>query len=279
MAHRSPAFLPWHRVMLRMFEKDLQFADKQNPANKGTITLPYWDWSRDNDWDEKAKSSVWHKQNFGGFSDKPGGTITGDHFSPGSGWELFDNTGANLTGSAGEISRRRIAARAGSPSDKVPLPPDVFPTAKAVETVLSNAEYLGKDRGGGGGGNRRFAGNLEHELHDPVHVIVGDTGQMSNMLFSPQDPIFWLFHCNVDRLWSRWQLLHDKSNDSKYPKFGMLPGRRRDDPMQPWAVSANVPPYQFNVRIKDVFNAANFSSAVNAANLLGKGYRYDSLSL
>jgi tyrosinase len=284
MAHRSAAFLPWHRVFLRMFEKDLQFADKQL-HNDGKITLPYWNWSRDNDWDEKAKASVWHKKNFGGFSDTPAGTITGDHFSPASGWELFDTARVKLTGTAGELRRRRIADRTGSPSDTLPLPDGVFPSAKAVSTVLAKPDYVGKNRGGGGGGdgsggNRRFAGDLEHELHDPVHVVVGDSGQMSNMLFSPQDPIFWLFHCNVDRLWSRWQWLHDKAKDSKYPKFGMLPGRRRNDPMQPWAGGgASAPPYEFKATVSDVLNAANFSANVNAANLLGKGYRYDSLSL
>lgn len=288
MAHRSPMFLPWHRVILRMFEKDLQFADKQRGKDKnGKIALPYWSFSRDNDWDETAKSSVWHKDNFGGFSDTAEGTITGSHFAPGSGWELFDAARTKLTGIDGQLRRMRIANRGGSPSDTLPLPAGVFPTTKAMGTLLADADYLGPNRGGGGGGNRRFAGNLEHDVHDTLHETVGGVpappgrtriGQMSNMLFSPQDPIFWLFHCNIDRLWSRWQWAHDKRNDSKYPKFGMLPGRRRDDVMQPWAVSTPKPPYEFNVRIKDVLNAANFSSAVNADNLLGKGYRYDDLT-
>lgn len=286
MAHRSPMFLPWHRVFLRLFEKDLQFADKQL-GNNGKITLPYWNFCRDNDWDETAKSSVWHKENFGGFSDTAEGTITGDHFSPPSGWELFDSARTKLTGIDGELRRRRVANRGGSPSDTLPLSTGVFPTAKAAGTLLTDADYLGPNRGGGGGGNRRFAGNLEHGMHDPMHENVGGMpvlpgrtlpGQMSDALFSPQDPIFWLFHCNIDRLWSRWQRTHDKRKDSKYPKFGMLPGRRRDDAMQPWAVSVPNPPYGFNVRIKDVLNAANFSSAVNADNLLGKGYKYDSLT-
>jgi tyrosinase len=276
MAHRSPMFLPWHRVLLRIFERDLQFADK-HLGKDGKITLPYWSFSRQNDWDEKAKSSVWHKENFGGFSDTPEGTITGDHFSPGSGWELFDAARAKLTGIAGELRRIRTSVRVASPSDTLPLPEAMLPTAKALETLLTDADYIGPSRGGGGGGNRRFAGRLEHDVHDPMHGNVGGDGQMSDMLFSPQDPIFWLFHCNVDRIWSRWQKVHDKGNDSKYPKFGMLPGRRRDDAMQPWAVSVPDPPYKFNARIKDVLNAANFGSGVNANNLLGKGYKYDTL--
>jgi tyrosinase len=37
-----------------------------------------------------------------------------------------------------------------------------------------------------------------------VHATVG--GDMSGM-HSPLDPIFWLHHCNIDRLWARWNAL------------------------------------------------------------------------
>ena len=38
--HKGPAFFPWHREVLRQFEKDLRDA-----ANDQSICLPYWDWS------------------------------------------------------------------------------------------------------------------------------------------------------------------------------------------------------------------------------------------
>ncbi|NOT76950.1 MAG: tyrosinase family protein [Cyclobacteriaceae bacterium] len=42
---------------------------------------------------------------------------------------------------------------------------------------------------------------LEHTPHDDVHVwISGNMGAM----FSPRDPIFWLHHCNIDRVWADW---------------------------------------------------------------------------
>jgi len=46
---------------------------------------------------------------------------------------------------------------------------------------------------------------LEGVLHAAVHQTIG--GFMSKPL-SPQDPIFWLHHCNVDRLWESWAALH-----------------------------------------------------------------------
>ncbi|MFC5461686.1 tyrosinase family protein [Massilia niabensis] len=42
---------------------------------------------------------------------------------------------------------------------------------------------------------------LESAPHNPVHDIIGNV--MATMQ-SPTDPIFWLHHANVDRLWAAW---------------------------------------------------------------------------
>lgn len=44
--------------------------------------------------------------------------------------------------------------------------------------------------------------SFENMPHNPVHNIIGNV--MADMQ-SPIDPIFWLHHANVDRLWSAWQ--------------------------------------------------------------------------
>ncbi len=47
-------------------------------------------------------------------------------------------------------------------------------------------------------------GLIESMPHDSTHVWVGgQTGDMVSFL-SPRDPIFWMHHCNIDRLWSSW---------------------------------------------------------------------------
>jgi tyrosinase len=48
-----------------------------------------------------------------------------------------------------------------------------------------------------------FEETFETRPHNPVHNIIGNV--MSSMQ-SPQDPIFFLHHCNVDRLWHAWSL-------------------------------------------------------------------------
>jgi tyrosinase len=46
-----------------------------------------------------------------------------------------------------------------------------------------------------------FEPSLESAPHNPVHDIIGNA--MTTMQ-SPTDPIFWLHHANIDRLWSAW---------------------------------------------------------------------------
>ena len=44
-------------------------------------------------------------------------------------------------------------------------------------------------------------GWLEQQPHDHVHVDVGAGGLMSDPRTAALDPIFWLHHANIDRLW------------------------------------------------------------------------------
>jgi len=39
-------------------------------------------------------------------------------------------------------------------------------------------------------------------IHGGVHIWVG--GTMSDASVSPADPVFWLHHSNLDRLWWKW---------------------------------------------------------------------------
>jgi hypothetical protein len=49
---------------------------------------------------------------------------------------------------------------------------------------------------------------LETQVHDPIHGwIGGDTGLMTFQTTSARDPVFWLHHTNMDRLWSSWRAI------------------------------------------------------------------------
>src|SRR2546423_7185542 len=54
------------------------------------------------------------------------------------------------------------------------------------------------------GAVQRFNLSLDSNLHGTVHVLVGNGQGMSSVPFAANDPIFWMHHCNIDRLWASW---------------------------------------------------------------------------
>jgi tyrosinase len=49
-----------------------------------------------------------------------------------------------------------------------------------------------------------FCADLDNGLHGNVHDLIGNDDNMGAVPFAAYDPIFWLHHCNVDRLWASW---------------------------------------------------------------------------
>lgn len=49
-----------------------------------------------------------------------------------------------------------------------------------------------------------FSRELEGRMHNSGHGWVG--GDMANTAISPNDPIFWMHHAQIDRIWAVWQL-------------------------------------------------------------------------
>jgi tyrosinase len=63
---------------------------------------------------------------------------------------------------------------------------------------------------------------LEATPHDMVHVRVG--GNMGDVPTSPLDPIFWLHHCNIDRLWAEWNGRgHGNTSNALWRNFTLRP--------------------------------------------------------
>ena len=62
-------------------------------------------------------------------------------------------------------------------------------------------------------------------FHNEVHGWVG--GAMGSILVSPADPLFWMHHAQIDRLWSMWQAV--AGNARKRPNL-----RGRDAVLDPW---------------------------------------------
>lgn len=78
------------------------------------------------------------------------------------------------------------------------LPIDASSPGSLATTALSQCTYdqQGADMG--------FCRMLDSGLHGNVHVLIGDRTNMGSIPWAARDPIFWLHHCNIDRLWASW---------------------------------------------------------------------------
>jgi len=85
-----------------------------------------------------------------------------------------------------------------------------------------------------------------------VHVWVG--GDMSPAS-SPNDPVFFLNHCNVDRIWEAWMQQHGRVYvpDQSAPKS--LKGHRIDDQL-----SSLISPSTTPAAVLDVFAQYEYDS-------------------
>jgi Common central domain of tyrosinase/Polyphenol oxidase middle domain len=86
----------------------------------------------------------------------------------------------------------------------------VPPEAASPSIALSRRSFTGTAQFGGGvtpAAGQFFSqtGQLEQTPHNDVHGIVGGTGGwMNDPDQAAADPIFWLHHANIDRLWAVW---------------------------------------------------------------------------
>jgi tyrosinase len=94
----------------------------------------------------------------------------------------------------------RIPAEFTNPS---PLNPLYVPRLNDnVIDALTLAPFAGTVTNMQRGLPNAFETSFEGNPHNPVHNIIGNV--MADMQ-SPIDPIFWVHHANIDRLWLAWQ--------------------------------------------------------------------------
>jgi tyrosinase len=68
-------------------------------------------------------------------------------------------------------------------------------------------------------------------VHNGVHVWVG--GSMGAVPTAPADPIFWMHHANIDRLWWQWQT--SPQGTGKNPILSLTGVGPDSAIMDPWA--------------------------------------------
>ncbi|KAI8815083.1 hypothetical protein BJ742DRAFT_848001 [Cladochytrium replicatum] len=168
--HMTNLFLPWHRYYTLMFERLIQGVD---PEIKG---LPYWDWMMDSQ--DVTLSQVW--KDFGG-----GGVEEAD---------VPEAMRGCIT--SGPWSYLRGALPQASCIKRVSHP-GVLPSLDLYShLIISNTDYT------------KFRLKME-TAHNTVHgELGGDYVNSMARYYSPNDPIFWPHHAQIDRIYTLWQQKH-----------------------------------------------------------------------
>lgn len=210
-AHNGPAFHPWHRFFLHRFELLLQ---RKVPG----VALPYWDWTQDTA--DPKNSPLWAADFLGGDGDPNDNWLvkTGP-FAVGQ-WTIVDENNQP----AGGLKRQFGQIWSG------------FPTQDEVDIALQESPYdcSGWDTSSSPSHRNRIEGWLGVQLHNKAHAWIG--GSMLPMT-SPNDPVFFLHHCNVDRLWAKWQELYPSQGYE--PTTGGPDGHNLNDLMFPWDAASS----------------------------------------
>jgi tyrosinase len=58
----------------------------------------------------------------------------------------------------------------------------------------------------------RFCPAIDNNPHGATHVDTGTITNMGNVPTAAQDPIFWIHHCEIDRLWESWNRIAGRNN-------------------------------------------------------------------
>lgn len=193
-------FLAWHRWFTAVYEKGLREECGYTGAQ------PYWDWTLDVTSDSAFVSSPIFDpiSGFGGNGLLIPVNISDPLSVPGrtGGGCIQDGPFVNLTVNLGPLSdlsgNPRCLAR-----DFSPYFAGRYLGMNQTQLTLSQSDFGWFDRVVEGGPSFDASG-----VHGGGHYGIGGTyGQMGDLYASPSDPVFYMHHANLDRVWWSWQAL------------------------------------------------------------------------
>ncbi|KAL7753342.1 hypothetical protein RI367_001117 [Sorochytrium milnesiophthora] len=169
--HGDPRFLPWHRVMLAMYEDQLRQIDP-------TVVIPYWGWDEDSNSPEQ--SPVFNADLYGSSDPQkqciPDGPFRFGTFVSGS---QPDN--------AINMKQEYCVARGFNKADHASR----FTSTAVLAQLINQAPTFSN-----------FSLQMEINPHGQAHTWVG--GDMAQRR-SPNDPLFFAHHAFIDKLYGDFQ--------------------------------------------------------------------------
>ena len=105
--------------------------------------------------------------------------------------------------------------------------------------------------------------------HNLIHALVGGSGEhsMASLRYTAFDPIFYLHHSNVDRIWAIWQALQKYRGKAYNSANCALTEMRK--PMQPFGLDSSINPDASTRDHAVPLDSFNYKSAFD--------YEYDNL--
>jgi tyrosinase len=162
--HGSYYFLSWHRMYLYFFDRILRAA-----AGDPNLVLPYWNWT---DPAQRTLPLPFRQ---------PANASNSLFIAPPGRPAALDGGTASLGAGTVDFSVAFADVNFDSPTGS---------GASFGGQIAAPMQFNGPH------------GDFESQPHDVVHVALG--GLMDDPDTAAQDPIFWLHHANIDRMWNRW---------------------------------------------------------------------------
>jgi hypothetical protein len=179
--HGTPYFFAWHRLYLLYFEQVLQ-----KSANDPTLRLPYWDY-----------------------------TDTANLAMP------AEFTMPTYVDASGEVQPNPLFEVRRAPGWLTMPVHTLDPDLTDINSALTNPLLL-NTTDAAGNPVLGYQSTIEQNVHGNIHCSVMDcpVPVMGAVPYSSNDPIFWLHHANIDRMWDCWTSIpgHLNPTDSSYLK-------------------------------------------------------------
>lgn len=229
-AHRGPGFLPWHREFLLQLEGALQKVD-------ASVTIPYWDWTQDAALPDPTQAPLWADDFMGGngLESDQWRVQTGPFAHSGGKWPVPPLPEDGLPGPGLKRQFGRILPSLPTAADLDMAKAEVFYDTPNYDRSPFVIGFRNRIEGWVTQRGDPRVTTPGSQLHNRVHLWVG--GNMAPMT-SPNDPVFFLHHCFIDKVWADWQAVQQAENPQAAPHYaperGGPPGHNLDDQIRPW---------------------------------------------
>jgi tyrosinase len=216
-AHGLDAFLPWHRAYLLDLERELQLIDP-------SVALPYWRF-------DQPAPNLFSADFFGAPTNAPNLPV----LSPANPLRAWTIDGVLGIMRNPRFADPRTSAASPAPGLSVRTQAELLITTGPLDYAYEDFDDESLNHAG-------FRDILEGNPHGWAHVSF--SGFIRSPSTAAKDPLFFLLHCNVDRLWALWQWLEqrfDPDDPTSYFYRGTAGdpvatriGHNLNDTMWPW---------------------------------------------